>query len=77
MAVTVVVGVGANVVARVTPAQEQALLYRAVPEQALAYEGTALGVCVAWRATRRPSSSRLWFTGGLVTVTVTVLSNSC
>lgn len=33
---TMVTGVGANVVALVTPAQEQTLLYRAVPEQTLA-----------------------------------------
>lgn len=33
---TMVTGVSANVVALVTPAQEQTLLYRAVPEQALA-----------------------------------------
>lgn len=34
--VTVVVGVGAVVVIAVTPKHEQALLYPAVPEQALA-----------------------------------------
>jgi hypothetical protein len=34
--VTVTVGVGAVEVTPVTPAQEQALLYRAVPEHALA-----------------------------------------
>lgn len=41
-----VTGVGTNVVALVTPAQGQALLYRAVPEQALAWTGTVLGVWI-------------------------------
>jgi hypothetical protein len=44
--VIVFVGVGAVVVTPVTLKQEQALLYRAVPEHALAYAGTAVGITV-------------------------------
>ena len=46
LTVTVVTGVGAVEVDFVIPAHEQALLYLAVPEQALAYVGTELGVTV-------------------------------
>jgi hypothetical protein len=71
--VVVVTGVGAVVVCAVIPQQEQALLYREAPSQALAYVGTMLGTTVICLAARRAASaSRLAITGRVV-VTVTVL----
>lgn len=47
--VTVATGAETVTVALGMPAQEQALLYLATPEQALAYSGTPVGTTVTWR----------------------------
>jgi hypothetical protein len=52
------------------PQHEQALLYRAVPEQALAYTGTLLGTTVTCLCSRA-AACRL-FIPAMVVVTVTV-----
>jgi hypothetical protein len=56
VAVVVVTGVRAVVVMAVIPPQEQAILYLAVPEQALAYVGTLIGdavTCLCSKESRR------------------------
>lgn len=69
--VIVVTGVGAMVVTAVTPQQEQALLYLAVPEQALAYVGTLLGTTVTCLCSKAAVSR--FFIAGSVVVVVTVV----
>lgn len=52
MLVKVLIGVASVTVVALTPAQEQALLYRTIPLQALAYFGTEVGTLVDANVTR-------------------------
>jgi hypothetical protein len=70
----VTIGVGAVVVLRVIPIQEQAEEYSAALEQYVAYAGLALGLTVIWRAAMAATSGTMGAVGaGPVTVTVTVV----
>ena len=69
--VVVVTGLGAVVVMAVMPQQEQALLYLAAPEQALAYVGTLLGITVTCLCSK--AAAWRFIIAGSVVVTVTVV----
>jgi uncharacterized protein YacL len=69
--VVVVTGVGAVVVVAVMPQQEQALLYLAVPEQAVAYVGTLLGTTVTCLCSK--AAAWRFFIPASVVVKVTVV----